>query len=426
MELSLFAIGDVHLGRRPSRLPGDLSEHHVDPAELSPKAAWRRAVEAAIEREVDCVLLTGDVVESDNHWFEAYYHLESGVRRLVDAGIGVYAVAGNHDVEALPRLARAIEGFHLLGRGGRWELVRHADRLELLGWSFPERRVLESPLRELSVPSDHDVPRIGLLHADLDAADSPYAPVAREELARAPVDAWLLGHVHAPSLATVGGRPTGYLGSLSPLDPTERGMHGPWLLRWTSAGFACEHLPLAPLRWEQLDVDVGDWVSAHDLEAALPRALLALAEDLDAQLDCTRALGVRIRLTGRTRISRELREFVANIHAHAHLRREVDGTLLFVERITPAWRVDCDLESLASGADAPGLLARRLMALQRGDSAADDLIAAARESMRRSADARPWLDLQPADLRDDDVRELLATAAEKALEELLAQGEAQA
>ena len=378
MDLSLLAVGDVHLGRRPSRIPGDLAgEYHVQRAELSPAAAWRRAVDVALERCVDAVVLTGDVVESDNHWFEAYYHLEAGVRRLVAAGIGVYAVAGNHDVEALPRLAREIDGFRLIGRGGRWETVRHGKAFELVGWSFPERHVTGSPLGEPPAPAASNLPRVGLLHADLDATTSVYAPVARAELDRVDVNAWLLGHVHAPSLAQ-GRRPTGYLGSLSPLDPTDRGVRGPWLLRWTGEQFTCQHLPLAPLRWEALDVDVSSWTSPHDLEGALARALLALAERLASELGEVRALGCRVRLIGRTPLSRELREFVGNLHAH--LRREVDGTLFFVERITPAWSLDCDLKDKARGTDALGLLARRLLAL-RGESddtdLADELVASA-------------------------------------------------
>ncbi len=426
MDLSLFAIGDVHLGRRPAGLPADLAELGVPPEELTPAAAWGRAVNLALERRVACVLLTGDVVESDNHWFEAYHPLEKGVRRLVDAGVGVYAVAGNHDVEALPRLAREIDGFHLLGRGGTWETARIGEALELLGWSFPERRVARSPLRDLDLPPATGALRVGLLHADLDASASPYAPVARTELARAPVDAWLLGHVHAPSLQTgPDGRPLGYLGSLAPLDPSERGAHGPWLLRAADGRFTCEHLPLAPLRWERLDVDVGKWTSPHDLEGALTRALLGLAERLGGELEETRLLGCRVHLVGRTRFAAQLREHVRA--TDASLRREVGDTVLFVERLVPAWGVDADLEALARDDTAPGLLARRLLALRgdagRADEAAD-LLAAARDSLRRCENERHWLDLRPGELGDDELRATLAAAAEKALEELLVQAEA--
>ena len=117
----LLAIGDVHLGTRPGSLPDDLSESGVDARDLAPAAALEGAVAAAIEHRVDAVLFAGDVVESTNARFEALLPLEAALRRLAEARIRVIAVAGNHDVEALPRLAQRLEGFELLGAGGRWE-----------------------------------------------------------------------------------------------------------------------------------------------------------------------------------------------------------------------------------------------------------------------------------------------------------------
>ncbi|RMF20195.1 MAG: DNA repair exonuclease, partial [Deltaproteobacteria bacterium] len=119
MAVKLLCIGDIHLGRRPGRLPSDLFAE--EGAALGPLAAWRRAVDEAIDRRVDAVLLAGDVVEQEDDFYEAFAPLEEGVRRLQDAGIAVLAVAGNHDVAVLPRLARVIDSFRLLGAGGRWE-----------------------------------------------------------------------------------------------------------------------------------------------------------------------------------------------------------------------------------------------------------------------------------------------------------------
>ena len=111
----ILAIGDVHLGAACSGLPGEIDSWGVDPAELTPATALRRAVDFAIEKGVDAALFAGDVVDGDNARFEAMAPLEESVRRLLDKGIGVMAVAGNHDFEALPRLAALIDGVTLLG-----------------------------------------------------------------------------------------------------------------------------------------------------------------------------------------------------------------------------------------------------------------------------------------------------------------------
>ena len=187
-------------------------------------------------------------------------------------------VAGNHDVEALPRLAAVVDGFTLLGAGGRWEARMiskdGSPAAQVVGWSFDDRFVRQSPVAELlraplEAPSP-PVPRIGLLHADSGRPGGHYAPIRQAEIDEAGCDAWLLGHVHQPSLdrssTTTEGRPRGYLGSLVGLDSSETGAHGPWLLTVAGdGGMDLRQIPLAPLRWEQVAVSVEGLDHVEDL-----------------------------------------------------------------------------------------------------------------------------------------------------------------
>ena len=236
---TILAIGDVHLGTRCSGIPDAVSSWGIQPADLTPAAALKLCTEFAIKKDMDAVLFAGDIVESTNARFEAMPHLEACVRQLLNAGIEVVAVAGNHDVEALPRLTTLLDGFRLLGAGGKWEswtLTKYQKPVaEIVGWSFGERIVRQSPVAQLlSEPLDRPqtpIPRIGLLHADLDASGGNYAPIRQAELDRTGYDAWLLGHIHKPSYdglsAREGTRPSGYLGSLIGLDRSETGPRGP-------------------------------------------------------------------------------------------------------------------------------------------------------------------------------------------------------
>ena len=90
--MKLLAIGDIQLGRIPSRLPEELAgrAHGLGPAE-----AWHWAVDAAIAAGAKAVLLAGDVVERADDFFEAYRELSRGVKRLADADIAIIGVAGN-------------------------------------------------------------------------------------------------------------------------------------------------------------------------------------------------------------------------------------------------------------------------------------------------------------------------------------------
>ena len=62
-RVTLLAIGDIHLGTRPSSLPENLDEAGLTVRDLGPEAALQRTVDLAIQDRVDAVLLAGDVVE---------------------------------------------------------------------------------------------------------------------------------------------------------------------------------------------------------------------------------------------------------------------------------------------------------------------------------------------------------------------------
>ena len=55
--ITLLVIGDMHLGRPPTAIPEDLRGQSDA---LGPQAAWKRAVDVAIDRDVDAVVLAGE------------------------------------------------------------------------------------------------------------------------------------------------------------------------------------------------------------------------------------------------------------------------------------------------------------------------------------------------------------------------------
>lgn len=432
----ILAIGDVHLGTACSGLPQGLSEWGIDRSELTPAAALRKAVDFALEKEVDAVLFAGDVVESANARFEAMVPLERSVRALADQGIQVIAVAGNHDVEALPRLAGLIDGFTLLGKGGRWEAINLAKDgnpfAEVIGWSFPEKRVRQSPvallLGEQLPPPSTPVPRIGLLHADLGASGRHYAPIRQAELDGTGYDAWLLGHIHKPSLeglsAKSGARPSGYLGSLVGLDPSEAGPHGPWMLTvFNDGGIAMEQVPLAPLRWEHVPVSVDGIEDAEDVPDRLLFEARKHLEKLARAGPLPRALGLRVRLTGSSDASEEIRNWISKGEWKSVVRM-VDNTVVFINRIVDTMELQLDLEALAAGDDPAALLAQRLLWLGENNEQSRQLLAGARQHLVGIARQDVWRPVQEHrnatdPISDDALRDILLRSGKTALSAML-------
>lgn len=428
MAVKIYCCGDIHLGRQPSRIPASLADHDVPAASLTPVAAFRRLVDLACDERPAALLLAGDVVESDAARFEAFGHLARGVDRLVQAGVEVVAVAGNHDVEALPRLARMIPGFTLLGPGGTWSGHRlaHATAppVEILGWSFPGPEGAPDPLSTL--PALSPLPpggvRLGLLHCDLDGRQVRYAPVRSAALAAVPVDAWLLGHVHAPSLDPAAARPAGYLGSLVGLDPGEPGERGAWSLDVDDTGAVYfDRLLLAPLRWEGFELAVDEITTpAEELFPALHQRIRELHERIAPRRGETLAVGCRVRLTGRTTCGRDLRTEASRLASEQPVL-PLDGIAYFVEHVAVDARPALDLDVLSRGRDPVALLAAELRALERGEVSAD-LLEETRRQVRGATSRTVDAELgPPPEPSDEDVRRFLVRAGYRALEELLAQ-----
>lgn len=411
---TLLAIGDIHLGRSPSALHPDLLARAP---QLGPEAAWARAVTEAIDRQVDGVLLAGDLVERSRDLLVAYGDLKNGVEKLATAGIPVLAVAGNHDTLVLPRLAREIDALQLLGAEGRWQ-EKNIGKLNIIGWSFPRPQVRHSPLKELP-PISLPERTIGLLHCDRDQSDSPYAPVSSAELEAAPTAAWLLGHIHQPD-ALVGPRPIGYLGSLNALRASETGARGPWLLRWRHSGLEIEQLPLAPLRYEVLELDLSELDQAEGLaELILSQSRLRAAE-LVQQGCMAEVVGLRLNLSGRCRFERQLPATVDQLMNESRPWDE-HGLVMFVQKINTQTRPDFDLAEVAQRADPCGLLARRLQILaDPGHPNHQSLLDQARGRLARVAGLREFQALG-VNVDDEVVRRSLQHAGQRALLELLNQ-----
>ena len=59
--------------------------------------AYRRIVDTAIEKQVDFVVVAGDIFDDSRPSYADFSLFVSGLERLNDAGIPVYFVTGNHD-----------------------------------------------------------------------------------------------------------------------------------------------------------------------------------------------------------------------------------------------------------------------------------------------------------------------------------------
>lgn len=273
MAIRILVAGDLHLGRTTGGIPGN-------PEESSTRYTWNRIVESCTGVKADILFLTGDIVDRDNRYFEAIGSLRSGFDKLKNAGVSVYMVAGNHDHDVLQQITRSgdHDNVHLLGMGGDWELVRYEKGgriIQIAGWSFPTQYVHENPLVTCGTLSiDPGYPAIGLLHCDVAGGESKYGPVALNDFKGRHIDAWMLGHIHKPLVLSKEDPVVIYPGSPHAMSPKETGAHGAVLLTVTDKGpVKYDFVPLSPLRFEPLNVDITGTASQEDVRTGIIRAV---------------------------------------------------------------------------------------------------------------------------------------------------------
>lgn len=291
MNLTFLAAADIHLGngssgvKRTDTFRAEWAEQTVPFS--SATAAWYRLVDAAVDHQVDAVLLAGDLIDRENHFFHGRAALLDGFRRLQQYSIPVVMVAGNHDHIVLPEImdSNPMDGVYLLGRKGTWEeqvLELKGQPVSVVGWSFPSSHVRYNPLTRFTLP-DSGHPRIGLLHGDAGLLNSTYAPFELASLRTGGVDCWVLGHIHKPQ--QVAQHPLAfYPGSPQAMSAKETGVHGAVLLR--SDSWTTETLSLSTVRFERLEVDISGALDQTDANVHLQDAL-RLWGDSDEQPDVT-------------------------------------------------------------------------------------------------------------------------------------------
>ena len=181
--------------------------------------------------------------------------------------------------------------------------------------------------------------------------------------------------------------------------------------------------PLAALQWAHVTIPLDGATTDSAVEQAVTGAIQGVNQEVHTLAGRVRAVGCRLRFTGRTTMHRAMPSLAARLVED--YRPSFDGISYFVESAEDETRPDVALEEIARSNDPVGLLAERLLVLDRREppEAYEDLITKAREAVTAKLPATVFGVLAGAGEppADNDVREALLRSGFKALDQLLAQ-----
>lgn len=192
--IKILHAADLHLDSPFEGLPaGKASVRRGEQREL-----LSRLAELTAREKLDLVLLSGDLLDSGNTYFETGEEL---IRSLGSMGVPVFIAPGNHDYysEKSPYARLTLpENVHLF-TSQQIECVELPEfGARVYGAAFTDNR---SPalLEDFSAPKTDGVLNIMCIHGEFGAKDSIYDPISEEQLAASGMDYVALGHIHKAS-----------------------------------------------------------------------------------------------------------------------------------------------------------------------------------------------------------------------------------
>jgi len=369
MALKLLATGDLHIGKKSSSVPADADESTT-------KFTWNRVINWAIENSVDALLLTGDIVDQNNRYFEAIGPMQSGFEKLKQANIALYMVAGNHDYNVLPQLidSEKYPNVHLLGKNDEWEIKKfskNGDEIQFVGWSFPNQYVREDPTSKFNITEiDSNITTIGLIHGDVDNPESRYGPINSNNFLNKSVDTWVLGHIHKPRIFRDSAPHVCYPGSPHALSSKEQGAHGPILMTIESKDdIQIKSIPLSPVRYENIAIDITNKNDESSLRNAVTSEILNDAMQKIEELQDVSYLIYDVFLEGQHNNIKEIENWINPIRDDYNGEINETQTKLSVRKVLINVKPKVEnIEELAKQSSPAGVLASTIIALQNDET----------------------------------------------------------
>ena len=355
---SFLHTADIHLD---SPLRG-LNQHAEAPIEQI-RGATRRALEnlvkLALYREVDFVLIAGDLYDGDWPDYSTGLFFNKQMSRLNEANIPVYLISGNHDAASkITKSLKPPSNVTTLSTKKSETVIIDGLPVAIHGQGFatqsvPENLAVEYPA---AIPEHFN---IGMLHTSL--AGNPehdtYAPCSISDLTEKGYDYWALGHIHQHTIVHESPHII-YSGNPQGRHIKETGERGCYLievdenLTIKKATFEVTDV----VRWQALEIDISDLSDSDAVRKSITQSIeVALAEANE------RLLALRITLTGDSALHDQLHADLTQWQAECvSIAAEIEDERIWFERLRIKTKPTYDPQELAERDDLTKLVLEAL------------------------------------------------------------------
>lgn len=313
-QLTFIHASDIHLGVSFKGLRA-ISTSWANRLVSAIGESYDRLVDAAINEEVDFVIISGDIFDSNQISYADYLHFLNGLDRLDEKGILVYVCTGNHDPYAawqqefssMPANTTIFSSdkpsFSVYMRDGVPLAVLGGRSYHTQTWP-QDKDIAEGITRQTAEIETKTTPPfvIGVIHTGLNI-DKSQAPTDPKKLLAAGLDYWALGHIHERQTLPANNPSVVFPGCIQGRSINETGEKGVYKVTLKENGSnQLEFISTASVVWQQIDLDVSLCSSITEIGERIVHEMVETTTSAHCEEVCS-----RVTLRGKTSLHKLLK-----------------------------------------------------------------------------------------------------------------------
>lgn len=277
--MEFMHLADAHLDS-PFQGLSFLPSNEFKNIKQSTQKSFTKAIDTALDRNVDLVLIAGDTFDSAHPSPQSQLFFSREIQRLTDKKIQVVMILGNHDyLNPDEMLLPQTPYFKLLGSNEEVEEFESKTKEDfpytVVGFSYQHNHIETDKISEF--PKKGDNFTIGLMHAGTKTTtnyQNVYAPFTTAEIKDLDYNYFALGHIHLRQ--TLSKDPLiVYSGNLQGRHINEQGSKGVYIgiVDETTKKVSLDFVETAPIIWQMATLTLDQEISQKDLTRQIVEVL---------------------------------------------------------------------------------------------------------------------------------------------------------